>query len=158
MNEIALAYSDLPIGTGIAYNSDFSAILTPLSATGAQTEFETLQNLPPARLTDSVSKNTLTGMRFKHIKHKWKDYNIVIDATELSDTNIVFLQNFWEANYKYLVLLGSNLPWPTALKGNETLNTYIEVVVDGDEFTVVYDENIMQLPEITFKLLAVRSY
>ena len=158
MYEIALAYSNKHLGDSIDYAEDFlTDILTPLSATGAQKEFETLQNFPPEIEKENSVIVTLTGKKIEHVKWKRKIYNAVIDSTELSGANIVFLQKFFEAEFKYIAFIDGT-DWGSDIETNETMGKYIQVLTEDKVFPIKYNENIIYLPEATFKLPAVNPY
>lgn len=122
-----------------------STLLTSLSydeeATN-QKEFQCLKLFPKRIITNQVNGSLLNGRQYGHIKFISKDIDFIIDSTELDNTAITFLKNFWTSNHKYY-----------SLKSGGTFGNYQKCIGPGGEFPVNYYEDLIDFPEVSIKLI-----
>lgn len=145
MAQIALLYHDSEL-TDLDYSD------TP--ADGEQELFTTIKNrrsLPSTTVVDGI---TNAGRQYSHVKYSHRSYDVVISSNEIvdsvlalkaratvpSDTILDFLEDFWNATYKYVC--------NPANAGSH----YERVITEGGDFPIEYVDDLIYFPEVTFKL------
>lgn len=110
-------------------------------ASNYQVVFEPLSYLPPLPTATRVQGVLNNGRRFSHLLYSHLVHTIIISADELSDSNLSFLQNFWNADFQYLsVYDGSN--W----------SNYKAVQTEDGAFPCEFIDGVAILPEVNLKL------
>lgn len=136
----------------LLYSSTALTSLTFDAEADDQTIFHPVDLPPPIPLRRSVGGETLRSRIYQHTMSYKLKFSMAISADELADmpeiqsANVVFLRNFWMANFKYL-----------AYKNEGTYTDYIEVAWQVDEFPVTYLEGLIYLPEVPLELITVAS-
>ncbi len=132
MSRIALRISDTEL-EGVAYDD---------LATN-QYAFECVEFPRPIVSNERDAGKTLSGRVYSHLLNTSTIYSPVVSADELDDTKVTFLEEFWNANKKYIALYDGTA-W-----GN-----YIEVVTEAGDFPLSYVDDLEDLPEVSLKLIS----
>ena len=130
MIQIALRYSTSKL-SNLAYDS---------GATN-QALFYPAEWTKPLIETFEDKGKLLNGNNYSHLLYKHYNYNLIISTDEIQSSDITFLENFWQAQFKYI-----------AVKESTTFGNYVRVNTEGGPIPFTFIENIEFLPEFTLKL------
>lgn len=130
------------------YSSTALTSLTWNNTATEQLKFYTLSFVPPYVNTVVDTGRTLNGKGYSNTLYKYKEYELIISADELSDTNNqAFINSFYSANYKYI-----------SIYNGTTWSSYIEVMTDGGKIPLEYLDGLEYFPELKIKLTAVEPF
>lgn len=145
MKRIALKYSDTKLES-----------LTYSSSADNQKLFECVELFPPKPSTVTESGRCLNGRYYNHLLYGFKKIQFVISSNEMLaeymeeiSANLLFLQAFWKAPYKYISLLESVMP---------NYGQYVQVENESSgDFPISHIDNIRYLPEVVFNMIYVEA-
>jgi len=138
---IALAYSDT-----VQSDLDYATLNAAVGVSQYKL-FTTVENFRPVINSNVQAGGFLNGELYEHVRYSRKIYSGVITSNELDSTAITFLENFWQAKYRYFLR-------DTA--GVFTGSDYIEILTNGGDFPLAYLDGIEQLPELSYSFTAKR--
>ena len=142
MPSITLAYSTTDLSADLTYANVIA------NATAYKT-FSPVERFPPeAENTVYVPPITMGGRRIEHILYSHNKYPLVIVGNDLNSdsTKLDFLRTLWRASYIYISYYGTS-----------SFGNFVEVITNGKEFPIKYDQGIVYLPEVTFNFYGVNK-
>lgn len=127
-----------------------STALSPLTFDSEATGQKIYNNLAPRKtyINRVVEEGILlNGRQYQHTLYRHREWDLVISADEIDQTDIDFLNDFNNSLFRYI-----------SIYNGSSWSDYIEVISDGDRLQVEYIEGLEDLPEVTLNLREVNKY
>ena len=142
MPSIALAYSTTDLSSNLTYASVIA------NATAYKTFTPIEKYTPEAENTTYNPPITMGGRRIEQVLYSHYKYPLLIAGNDFNadSTKLDFLRALWRSQYIYLSY---------SVSGN--WGNFVEVITNGKEFPIKYDQGIIYLPEVTFNFYGVNK-
>ncbi len=89
----------------------------------------------------------LNGRQYQHTLYRHREWDLIISANEIDQSDINFLDDFNNSLFKYISLYNGS-DW----------SDYIEVLTTDGRLSIEYIEGLEDLPEVSLNLREVNKY